>query len=44
MDGMVKAADRSGYDRVIAPFLAANCNKCNLGVKPKGKLRTDLII
>jgi mono/diheme cytochrome c family protein len=35
------APDAAGYEKTVAPFLAANCNKCHTGARPKGEFRTD---
>src|SRR4051794_29025945 len=33
--------DRAGYDKTVAPFFAAHCNKCHTGEKPKGDFGPD---
>ncbi|NDH05133.1 DUF1587 domain-containing protein, partial [bacterium] len=35
------AVDKSGYDRVIAPFFKSHCNQCHTGEKSKGSFAID---
>jgi mono/diheme cytochrome c family protein len=35
------APDAAGYQKTVAPFFAAYCNKCHTGAKPKGDFPVD---